>query len=44
MLAAFDTHRQAVLLLGTSGAGKSSLAQAGVLTAAADAQLPGSDT
>lgn len=43
VLAGLAQHRQALLLLGPSGSGKSSLVQAGVLPALAAGKLPGSD-
>ncbi|MFG1664923.1 trypsin-like peptidase domain-containing protein [Streptomyces sp. Y7] len=43
VLAALAGHERALLLLGPSGSGKSSLIQAGVLPALGDGRLPGSD-
>ncbi|MFI7018976.1 trypsin-like peptidase domain-containing protein, partial [Streptomyces sp. NPDC050164] len=43
VLATLGGQRRALLLLGPSGSGKSSLVQAGVLPALADGHLPGSD-
>ncbi|MFF4484207.1 trypsin-like peptidase domain-containing protein [Streptomyces sp. NPDC001520] len=43
VLTGLAQHRQALLLLGPSGSGKSSLIQAGVLPALAAGKLPGSD-
>ncbi|MER6032071.1 trypsin-like peptidase domain-containing protein [Streptomyces sp. NPDC001851] len=43
VLTGLAQHRQALLLLGPSGSGKSSLVQAGVLPALATGRLPGSD-
>ncbi|MDH6604552.1 WD40 repeat protein/energy-coupling factor transporter ATP-binding protein EcfA2 [Streptomyces sp. SAI-208] len=43
VLAALAGHERALLLLGPSGSGKSSLIQAGVLPALSDGRLPGSD-
>lgn len=43
VLAALTTYRKGSLILGPSGAGKTSLVQAGVLPALAAGELPGSD-
>lgn len=43
VLSALAGHERALLLLGPSGSGKSSLIQAGVLPALGDGRLPGSD-
>ncbi|MFJ8787016.1 trypsin-like peptidase domain-containing protein [Streptomyces sp. NPDC102476] len=43
VLSALAGHERALLLLGPSGSGKSSLIQAGLLPALSDGRLPGSD-